>query len=229
MSFWNDFVPASTKGEPYAVVINGDALDGVHHGSTTQWSHNLTDQGKAARDIIAPLSTACDGRLYMIRGTEAHVGQSGQDEERLAMDVGAIPNKTGQRARYDLWKLIGPRLVHFTHHIGTTGSQHYESTAVHRELMESFLEAGRWNRRPPDVIIRGHRHRYIETGIPTANGEARAVVTPGWQGKTPFAWKVAGARQSEPQFGGVLIRWSEDNQELFVRSKVWSLEREEPE
>ena len=207
----------------------GDALDGVHHGSTSQISHNLNDQAKIAEAVLRPVVERCEGRYFHIRGTSAHVGDAAMAEEQLARSLGAIPNKAGQHARYELWKMVGPRLIQAMHHVGTTGSQHYESTAVHRELMESFLEAGRWNRRPPDVIIRGHRHRHIETSIPTANGEARAVVTPGWQGKTPFLWRVAGARQSEPQFGGVLVRWSEDNQELFVRSKVWNLEREEPE
>ncbi len=30
---WDKFVPEATRGEPYAVVHVGDALDGVHHGS----------------------------------------------------------------------------------------------------------------------------------------------------------------------------------------------------
>jgi hypothetical protein len=106
---------------------------------------------------------------------------------------------------------------------------HYESTQVHKELIESFAEAGRWGDRPPDVVVRGHRHRYLKDTIPTARGEGHSIVLPGWQLKTPFAYRVAGARQSEPQFGGVLIHWSEKRQELFVRAKVYKLTREEPE
>lgn len=225
--FWGEFVPAATKGEPFAVCINGDVTDGVHHNSTTQWSHNLTDQAVMARSILAPLVAACDGRFYMVRGTEAHVGKSGQEEERLARDIGAIANAQGQHARYELWKLVGPRLVHLLHHIGTTGSQAYEATAVHKELVESITEAGRWNRRSPDIIVRSHRHRYIETVITTALGRTAACVTPAWQLKTPFAWKIPGARLSEPQIGGLVIRFAHD--ELFVRPWVQSLDREKPE
>jgi hypothetical protein len=50
-----------------------------------------------------------------------------------------------------------------------------------------------------------------------------AIVTPGWQAKTPFAWKIPGARLSQPQFGGVLIR--KGDEELHSRAKVWRLER----
>jgi hypothetical protein len=177
--------------------------------------------------VLAPVVALANGLYFHIRGTEAHVGVAGQEEERLARELGAIPNEIGQHARYELWKMVGPRLVHLMHHIGTTGSQAYESTAVHKELVEAFVEAGRWDRRPPDVLVRSHRHRHLETLIPTSNGSARAVVTPAWQGKTPFAWRIPGARQSEPQFGGIVIRWAHD--ELFVRAWVRSLTREAPE
>lgn len=226
--FWGAFVPLATKGEPYAVVINGDVLDGVHHNSTTQWSLNLTDQAVMARAILAPVVAGCEGRFYMIRGTEAHVGKSAQEEERLARELGAVASRDGQFARYELWKLIGEgRLVHLLHHVGTTGSQAYEATAVHKELVESITEAGRWERRFPDVIVRSHRHRYIETVIPTARGRAFACVTPAWQLKTPFAWRIPGARLSEPQVGGVVVRYHKE--ELFVRPWVQSLERGNPE
>ena len=227
LHFWDEFVPLATKGEPYAVCINGDIIDGVHHGSTTQWSHNLTDQGAMAQKILAPLVQKCEGRFYVIRGTEAHVGKSAQEEERLARELKAIPNSHGQHARYELWKLVGPRLVHLLHHLGTTGSQAYEATAAHKELVESIAEAGRWGRRFPDVVVRSHRHRYIETVIPTANGRAFACVTPAWQLKTGYVFRVAGGRLSEPQVGGLVIRFHKD--ELFVRPWVQSLEREHPE
>lgn len=225
--FWDEFVPSATKQEPYAVVVNGDAVDGTHHNSTTQISHNLTDQAWMAQRILKPVVERCEGRYYHIRGTEAHVGQSAQEEERLAAELGAIPNSVGQHARYQLWKTIGPRTIHLLHHISSTGSQAYEATALHKEYVEMCVEAGRWGRPIPDIIVRSHRHRYIETTIATSHGRGTAVVTPAWQGKTSFAWRIAGARLSEPQFGGLVIRYAHG--ELFVRPFVRSLEREAPE
>ncbi len=232
--FWLDWVPWATRKEPFCVVFNGDALDGVHHNSTTQISHNLGDQRRLAERILSRVVELCDGRYYHIRGTEAHVGKSATEEEALARALRAIPNEQGQYARYDLWKEVGSgRLCHFIHHIGSTGSQAYEATAVHKELVEEFVEAGRWDVRPPDVIVRSHRHRCIKTSIPTGKAgsyetsEAISVVTPCWQGKTPFVWKIPGGRLATPQFGGVLIR--EANGELFCREKVWTIERSQTE
>lgn len=235
--FWQSFVPEATRGEPYCVVFNGDAIDGVHHNSTTQITHNLKDQSKIAREVLAPLVDLCDGNYFHVRGTEAHVGKSASAEEGLAASLGAIPNEIGQYARYDLWKSIGDKkLIHFLHHIGTTGSQAYEATAVHKELVESFVEAGRWRSDPPDVIVRSHRHRCLTIELPVGRtgksgkqetGTAMAVVTPAWQGKTPFVWKIPGGRLAQPQWGGVVIRVADG--ELFARTKVWSPDRSRTE
>lgn len=226
---WLDFwawVEQVLGGEPFDLVMNGDALDGVHHGSTTQISHNLTDQESLAVEILAPV-VAKAARYFHIRGTEAHVGQSGASEERIAASLGAVPNEDGQRARYDLWMRLGAKdgpLVHFLHHIGSTGSSAYEATAVHKELVESFVEAGRWGDEPPAAIVRSHRHRAIRIHIPVDEGEALAVVTPAWQLKTPFAWKIPGARLSQPQIGGAILRVG-DEAGLYARSFTRRMER----
>lgn len=226
--FWDRWVPEVTHGEPFSIVANGDILDGVHHNSTTQVSHNLGDQRRLALRVMRNLHTLCNGNLFMVRGTESHVGQSAVDEETLAREVGAIPNHAGQYARWDLWIEMSGRLVHFLHHISTSGSNAYEGTALSKELTEEWNEAARWGRPAPDVIVRSHRHRNYKLEVPTRNGMGYAVVTPGWQLKTPFTWRIAGGRLAEPQFGGVLIRMSDEG-EFYVRAKVWSLERTEPE
>jgi hypothetical protein len=221
--FWNEWVPHVTHGEPYGVVINGDLLDGSHHGSTHQWSHNITDQRREAQRILEPIAETCRGRFFVVRGTEAHAGKSMQDEEELAHNLGAVPNEAGQYARHELWIRVGRALCHFAHHIGTAGSMAYESSAVMRELSEAFVEAGVWDNQPPDVLVRSHRHRHIEIRRQTKRGFVTAFVTPAWQLKTPFAYKVAGARQSQPQIGGSLIRCGDED--VFTRHFVKALSR----
>jgi hypothetical protein len=231
-ALWQEFwawVPEATKGQPFAVVHLGDAIDGTHHNASTQISHNLTIQAAIALDVLRPVVELCEHRYFHLRGTEAHVGASGQEEERLARELGAIPNRSGQHARNELYKTVGPRLVHCLHHIGTTGASHYETTAIHKEYVEGLVESGRWRRRIIDVQLRAHRHRYAETKMATTNGTGFSIVAPGWQGKTPYTFRLPGARQSEPQFGGVLIRWSAENDDLFVREWVRSLTPEQPE
>lgn len=229
LEFWREWVPEATRGEPYDVVVNGDALDGVHHNSTTQISNNFEDQIRIADAILRPVVDKCKatgGAYFHVRGTEAHVGKSGIYEEQLAQRLGAKPNGLSQYARWDLWKRVGGDggpLVHLLHHVGTSGSAAHEASAVNAELTASFVEAARWNREPPTYIVRSHRHRFIAVDISAFNGYAGAIVTPAWQGKTPFAFKVPGARLSEPQIGGVLIRRGDE--EHFYRRFVKSFDR----
>lgn len=221
--FWSEWIPKVTHGEPFDVVVNGDTIDGSHHGSTHQISHNLEDQARIALEVLEPVVAKAQ-RFFMVRGTEAHVGKSGVEEERLAKRLGALPNAAGQYARHELWIRVGKALVHAMHHIGTTGSAAYESTAVHKELTESLTEAARQGLEPPTVIVRSHRHRSFKTSFSSAHGEMISVVTAGWQCKTPFAYKIPGGRISLPQFGGILIRAGEDDAAI-VRHKVWHLQR----
>lgn len=224
--FWDEWVPQVTHGESYDVVHNGDVIDGVHHNATTQVSQNIEDQLRIAERVLRPAVDRCvgtGGRYYHVRGTAAHVGQSSVWEEQLAQRLGAKPNTQGQFARYDLWKSVGDALVHLMHHVGTTSSAAHEASAVNAELTAEYVEAARWGRRPPDFVVRSHRHRCIAVDMDSHRGQAAAIVTPGWQGKTPFAWKVAGARIAEPQFGGIIIRQNE--RRFYYERKVWSLER----
>lgn len=231
--FWQEWIPEVTRGEPYDLVHNGDAIDGVHHNSTTQVSQNIGDQIAIADAVLRPIVEQCrkqGGTYYHIRGTEAHVGKSATHEEQLAKMLGAKPNADGQFARYDLWKQVGKDtkrvaapLVHLLHHIGTTGSAAHEASAVNAEMSAMYNQAGRWGQQPPDYIVRSHRHRSIAVDMDSARGRAAAIVTPAWQGKSPFAWKIPGARVSEPQIGGIVIR--QGDEEFYYRRFVKSFER----
>jgi len=221
---WQEFwawIKEPCHGEPYAVVVNGDALDGAPHGSKAEATHNLAMQRRAAYDILKPIVEACEGRYYHIRGTEAHVGKSSEEEESLAEALGAIPDEDGRRARYELWIRIGVGNAHFAHHIGTTSSMAYETSAVQKELQESYSEAARWGHEPPNVIVRSHRHRMVETRIASSKGYAIACVTAGWQLKTPFAYKIPGGRVAAAQVGGTVVRCGD--KDVYTRHKVWGV------
>ena len=114
--FWQEWVPKVTRGEPFAVVNNGDAIEGKPHLSTANISDNTADQEELSYQVLKPVVEQCNGLFYMIRGTESHVGKSGCDEERLAKRLDAIPNRAGQFARFDIWKNVGAYNVHLLHH-----------------------------------------------------------------------------------------------------------------
>jgi len=219
--FWGEWVPEVCHGEPFAVVMNGDAIEHRHHNATHQISQNLSDQARIAEAVLRPVVDLCEGRFYFVRGTEAHAGQSSEDEERLAEKLEAIPDAIGNRTRYELRMLVGgTSRVHLMHHIGTTGTTHYESTAILKELVESYVQAGTWRQEPYDAVVRSHRHTFMLVTRPSRKGYAFSFTTAGWQLKTPFSNKIPGARQATPQFGGSILRQGDEDfySRHFVRS-----------
>lgn len=216
-------MPKVTRNDPYCVVVNGDAMDGRHHSSTTQISQNVKDQLNIAMEILAPVADLCNGRIYMVRGTEVHTGPTAENEEELASRLGAIQDETGNHSRYELYLKIGRCLAHFSHHIGITGSMHYETTALMKEFAESCSDAARWGIDTPDVVVRSHRHRHAEVRVPTRNAYGYCFTTSGWQLKTPFVFRTPGGRISTPTIGGSLIR--QGDEEFFTRHKTWPIKR----
>ena len=211
---WTEWIPVVTRDEPYVLVVNGDALEGRHHNSITQISQSLVDQRHIAMEIFAPIVDKIGrDRLYWVRGTEAHVGQSGENEEILAESLGAVKDDSGNSARNGLWLQLGGdngMLIHCLHHIGSSSSTAYETSALMREFSESLVESARWNLKPPQVVVRSHRHRFSEIKVPTAHGDGICVTTPCWQLPTPFTYRIAGGRNSLPQFGGILCRLGDE-------------------
>lgn len=226
--FWETFVPEVTEGRPFVVVVNGDSIEGRHHNTTTQITANLAVQRKIAAECFrSAFAFSKPKRLFFVRGTEAHVGQSAEDEEGFAERLKAVPDEFGNFARNELWLQVGRGTAHFLHHIGVAGSQAYETSALMREYAESCVESARWGYQPPDWIVRSHRHRCTEIRVPSSNGRATVITTPAWQLKTPFAYRVAGARQTSPQIGGIAL--VSGHSELYTRSYVQSLARSETE
>lgn len=232
--FWEKWIPEVTQKEPFAVVFNGDAIDGVHHNSVTQISHNLVDQRNIAKEILEPIVDRCakDKKgvpyFYMIGGTEVHDGKSQMEAETLGQILNAMPDQYGRYCRNELFLEVGGVLCHFMHHIGSTSSAQHEASAINAELTREIYEAGRWGEDIPSIVVRSHRHRYMRVTGPAKERHGRhveslAFTTPAWQLKTPFTYRIAGARLSPPQLGGAIIRAGDED--VYARHFTRILER----
>lgn len=225
---WNfackEFIPDATRGEPFVVIHNGDAVDGDHHNTSTIISRNLAVQAEIAGECLEVIMAVPGFRgLYAVGGTPAHVGEAWCEEERLFRQLGAIPDSNGNSVRGELWIMCGPRLGHYAHHIGTTSSGAYETSALAREANELYAEAAKRGLRPPDFIVRSHRHLRSEIRVAREKQDAIVLVTAAWQLKTPFVQKTAGGRVMSPQTGLSVIRYHEG--QLFTRHETWYVDR----
>lgn len=206
--FWSEFVPAMTKGAKKRVlVINGDIIDGIHHNTVNILSNSWAVQEQAAIEHLLAIRKLCPvkiNEIYVVKGTEVHTGPAGESEDRIARAIGAVPNEIGDYADYQ-WRLdVDGVLFQFAHHIGVTSSAAYESSAPMRELVAAMIEASQWGLKLPNVLVRSHRHRFIEVPIVNDCGRIRAVITPSWQLRTPHVEKID--RMRMPHIGGIVFR-----------------------
>lgn len=215
-TFWRDFVPSVTRGRPYAWLHNGDSIEGEHHRTSQTISRNIEDQIRCAQRVFEPWVGKARN-FDIVRGTPAHVGEAGQNEETLARLLGCQV-RDGQASRWEAWYELRGHLIHAAHHIGTTASVAYEHAALSRELMKTLVESAQWSERPPDLMIRSHRHRYSSAAVPSAHGTAEVIITPAWQLKTGFVWKTNVL--SKPQIGGIVI--GADEYGLYHRRMIWT-------
>ena len=222
-AWWSDFwawVDVETGGE-FDVVVNGDLVDGNHHQNVTHWTANLDVQDQAAVALLRPIRQKAT-RFLVVRGTETHVGQSGQHEEAIARELDAEKSPDGTFSHWELYYRLNKSLVHLTHHIGTTSSPFAESGALNREMVHGYVEAGRWADEPPAMYVRSHRHTCGVFGHPSQHGMTWSVTTPAWQLKTPYGFRSS-FRMQRPQIGGVIVVAGDNSP--YVKTWVRSVER----
>jgi len=211
---WEDAwkkVDRIVDGVDWQLVLNGDMIDGFHH-NTPQICSSLTGTHMGlAMDCLEQCPLKLNPKaVHVIKGTEAHVGRSGESEEGLAriianqgFNVVRDPD-TGMSSSFERRLMVGDKLVHLTHH-GRQGQRSHTRDAYSRLFAHDIWEEHvRRGDRPPDLCIYGHHHRYMDSGfihdLPT-----RAVTLPAWQLRTAFSHRCAFT--SMPDVGLTIFRF----------------------
>lgn len=221
--FWDVFVPSQTKrARSVTVVVNGDIIDGNHHNTVALWTNDTDTQATNAVEILKPIAKKY--KTYVIRGTEAHSGPGSKADDRVAREIGAVPEETtGDHSVWQLWLDVDGVTFNIAHHIGVTSSAAYETSAPMREMIAGLIESSQWNQKLPRMVVRSHRHRFVPVTIPSIYGRIQCVITPAWQLKTPFTERID--RMRMPHIGGVVFK-VEDNQ-CQVLEKMYPLPQPE--
>lgn len=193
--FWRE-VDEYVGREPWALVVNGDATEGIHHGTREIVSNEPGDHYAIAERCLAPLADKAD-KVFFVRGTECHTHNY---ETGLAKMLGA-PLDYGARAPDQLLIDVDGCLVSVMHHITPTTRKALEGSGPGIALAEEIVQTASVGHKPPKVILRAHRHVYHCQ----SDGFTLAVVSPAWQLKTRHAMKVVPASRSV--VGGYLLDW----------------------
>ncbi len=185
------------------LVLNGDLIQGTNPRDGQIVGTTLSAQVDIATELLDPVVRLCSV-VYCMQGTEWHEGKASEHVEALARNIGARQKAgTGQYTRPELYLGLGGQVIHFAHHIGTSSVPHYESTVPAREALIQTAELVRFfGHDAPNLrmVVRSHRHRSAVVWLPP---DLWSVVTPAWQLKTGFSFKVAPAML--PEIGWTLI------------------------
>jgi hypothetical protein len=185
--------------------LNGDLVDGDHHGTAQIITRNTLVQGDCAKSVIdyGPCRIGYDAMLVE-RGTESHVGKQAMHEEALARllpGVVADPENPENYSVYHRRARIGGKLFDFQHH-GRTGYRPWTKGSMISILAVEIATRAAFAGLPiPDFAIRSHVHQWAcsdKSCSPT-----RAMTTPPWQLKTMFGHMVAA--EAIAGCGGVII------------------------
>ena len=197
-----------TKGRRRILILNGEACEGRHHLQVELVTSDLTLQRRAALYRLAQVSEEND-TFYVLRGSTAHSGPSGENDEAVAEALDCSREEiTAAYSRYILKLDVNGVYLHFAHHIGTTQSPVSEATALVTHLAKAAIVAGRWGQRLPDIMGRAHRHQYCAVHLPGQRQGQFIFTTPAWVAKGEHGYRLDPT--SPPQIGGVVILIDKD-------------------
>lgn len=199
--YWLDFCGRVEKlsGEKY-IQLNGDLCD-LDSKSGQRITSNPADIVKIMETTLEPLLSNATYK-FVIRGTEYHTGAAGFIEELFAQRIGAEKCiDTKSYSWYHLRQEIEGINFDIAHHtsIGNLAWTQYNTPI--RTIYEIQTNCQRTGYPVPHIILRGHVHTKIDTE--NIDKFTRFIVTPSWQNKNSFAYKVCTNKITE--FGGTII------------------------
>lgn len=187
-------------------VLNGDVVDVNRHSQHQLITSNISNIISHAESLINPLING--NKVFLVRGTEAHVGQSGEIEDILAKKIYAEEID----GRYSHWQLnlnVEGVLFDITHH-GTVGSKPWNKySALSSTASEMIINAVTFNQQLPNVVIRSHRHTFADTHD---NFPVRIISTPAWQLSTAFSYRIGSGLAD---IGGLVFRCENGKYEMI--------------
>jgi len=222
---WHDYLDFrdrlnSAKGEgSLYLVFNGDLRDGDHHNTAQIITRNTATMQNIAAETIQPMAEIAD-KMFLIRGTEAHVGKSASMEEDIAKDFEF--EKNGDKRSW--WQLIARfknMKFDIAHHTSMGSSPIGRGNAANKIAVESIFEYANRGEIPPDYVIRSHVHRFADSGNVY---RTRAIILPSWQYRTAYVHKVSTGKLAS--IGGVI--WEkEDGKAPTVTAVIYQPKRTE--
>ena len=226
---WEDILKQTKekqRGELYGL-INGDAVElDAKNRSLQIISRNDAEATRMACDVFEPFFKMCKG-VFVMRGTEAHVGLQAKAEETLArnFDNTIQDTETGNYSRYWMQLDFDGVRMDICHHPRGAGSGRpmNSQSGVDRIASDTLFGYANEGKVPPHLVIRSHLHGYRDSNNAF---RTRAIITPAMSLLTAFTHRI-GINMSQP-IGAILIycdagRYFVEPLTYKVREPEWTI------
>jgi hypothetical protein len=180
-------------GDAFGFVVNGDAMEGCHHGSAEVIASTLDAHTEIAWSVLRPVASWA-AKTWVVEGTEVHTRGH---ETTLARMLKA----QGEQAWPELFLDMNGLKLDIKHHCPTSLRKYLEASSLGILAGNANLNQVRSEHRPSRIFLRGHRH---VPGI-YSDGHILVGVTGAFQALTRWGRKVA--TDSVPTCSLILLDW----------------------
>lgn len=209
--YFEDFISHAKKNKCQALLVVGDLLSGQNPKDSGAYELNidLETQKEMCAKVIAYLCEKVPTikKVFLWKGTPYHGSRDTAIELHVTDKLNAnhFKNKKVRAFYLGEWSYVELRykrkkkLLWVGH--PSTGAVMYPEQAMGRDIMLFLEKAAQGKVRKPDLIIRAHKHEYIEvhkSGI-------RAIQLPCWQFFVPYDQAVKYYPKWQPDIGGCII------------------------
>lgn len=188
-----DRIAKICDGKRIRFIMNGDSIEGFHHGST---EINTFDDDEMA-EIHVEIFTKFQKRIgwkrgdevYYVKGTKVHVNDK---EDAIGREMNAVMTPDG----YYSWDFLPLEtngvMSWFVHHGANAGEGDSEGNALRNVLKNINSSAIKDKIRVPDIVYFGHVHKpAYNVFVPREKMQYRlmhGIILPSLQMKTRYVW-----------------------------------------
>jgi hypothetical protein len=189
---WENWLKLIEKAQSYngnlITILNGDAIEGDTKDRTFQVvTRNPATLLKIAEECHEPIRKASKA-MFVVRGTAAHGGKSGNLEESMARDLECEKTDIGTYSAYQ-WNLNVEGLhIDAAHHTNMSGVPWIKKEAAAKLAAKMIFAAADAHENPPDIVLRSHVHRWSDS---YDMYRTRVIILPCWSLATEYTYRIA--------------------------------------
>jgi hypothetical protein len=203
--YWEQVKALKDEGVKVVAVLNGDLCDRNKHGHYQLFTTNRATLKGAVLDTLKPQLDVADYTI-VIRGTEAHTGESAELEEWFADDIGAVRDEQSGSASWWYWEatIEGHKLA-MVHHPGTNSMRPWTmgGGANRAAAITTYNYYGqRWQ---PELVVFSHVHHNEDS---LDNHPVRAIFNRAFSLRTAYDHR-SGRSLQQAEVGALILALTE--------------------